>query len=58
MAKQEVEERRIVSSSVPASLAQRIEQLAAEADRSVSAEIRRSLVEHVRATDTDPRENQ
>jgi hypothetical protein len=41
------EHRQIVSASVPASLARQVAELAAAADRSLSAEVRRALRRHV-----------
>jgi predicted transcriptional regulator len=38
----------VVSASVPDALARRLQQLAIEADRSLSGEVRRALAEHVR----------
>ena len=46
----EREPRQIVSASVPAALAQQLERLAREQDRSLSGEIRRALIEHLRAS--------
>jgi len=47
MGKAVVEGRQIVSASLPRRDARRLEELAAEADRSLSAEIRRALREHL-----------
>ena len=41
-------ERVVVSSQVPWELREQLEQMAREADRTLSAEIRRALVEHLR----------
>ena len=40
-------ERAIVSAQIPAAVRDRLEQLAAEADRTLSAEVRRALIRHV-----------
>jgi hypothetical protein len=44
-------EKVIVSAQIDVSVRERLAELAAEADRTLSAEIRRTLVEHVLAAD-------
>jgi predicted transcriptional regulator len=54
MSRPSVVDRIIVSAQVPADVHGELERLAREADRSLSAEIRRALVAHVeRATDDE-----
>lgn len=49
-------ERVIVSAQVPSGIHEKLERLAREADRSLSAEIRRALVAHVEREVTDEQE--
>ena len=51
MEKQDERRRRVISAQVPDELAHRLERLAAEADRSLSGEVRRALAEHVAQAD-------
>jgi predicted transcriptional regulator len=46
-------EKTVVSTQVDTPVRIRLEQLAAEADRSLSGEIRRAIMEHLRAVDTE-----
>jgi len=54
MGKAVVEGRQIVSASLPREDARRLEKLAAEADRTLSAQLRRAVREHLART--EPRE--
>jgi predicted transcriptional regulator len=47
MTKSSLRERCIVSAEVPPQVRERLERLAAAADRSLSAEVRRALSEHL-----------